>query len=285
MTNKQRTRTDYAASILGARGSMSVGGGAYSEYGGATTCVLVRFAGHTALLDAGTGLLNLPAELLTAPSLPLLLTHAHADHLLGLPLCPYVMRRGARLEIYGRTRNGLDAETQARRLLSPPLWPVGPEKLPAEIAFHDLPDEFYLGADSRAASRETGGIHVKTMEGEHPNGVSLLRLERDGRSVVLMTDCTLTERVWGDALEFARGCSLLLCDGQYGDDEWRVCSGFGHNSWKTAARFARECGARNARIIHHDPFHTDAILNEAAHETEEICPGCAFAKEGEVIAL
>jgi ribonuclease BN (tRNA processing enzyme) len=264
---------------------MGVSGAAYAAYGGATTCVLAHFAGRAVILDAGSGLMNLPAELLDAPSLPLLLTHAHVDHLLGLPLCPYAMRRGARLEIYGRTRNGLDAEKQVRRFLAPPLWPVGPERLPAKIAFHDLPEDFHLGADGRPALENAGGVHVRTMEGAHPNGVSLLRLESGGKSVVLMTDCTLTERLWDAALEFARNCSLLLCDGQYSDAEWGVCSGFGHNTWTTAARFARECGARQARIIHHDPFHTDAMLDGAERELDSVCPGCAFAKEGELIVL
>lgn len=253
---------------------MSVGGEAFNVYGGATTCVVVRFGGNAVILDAGTGLMNLPRELWDAPCLPLLLTHAHADHLLGLPLCPYAMRRGAKLDIYGKTRNGLDVEAQVKRFMSPPLWPIGPELLPAEIGFHDLPDDFYLS-----------GIHVKALEGVHPNGVSLLRLESGGKSVVLMTDCTLTEELYPAAVEFAQDCSLLLCDGQYSDAEWPARAGFGHNAWSAAAKFARDCGAKQARIIHHDPFHTDAVLHDAEPELDRICPACAFAKEGEVIAL
>ena len=276
---------DNTVTILGARGSMSVSGAEYLRYGGATTCVLVRLSGKSALLDAGTGLMNPPPDLLDAPSLPLLLTHAHADHLLGLPLCPYVMRRGARLEVYAARRGGLDAEAQIRRFLSPPLWPVGPDALPADIRFHDLPAELYLDADGRAASREAGGIRVESMAGAHPGGVSLLRLEGGGKSVVFMTDCTLTAALRPAALDFARDCSLLLCDGQYSDEEWPECAGFGHNSWRDAAKFARECRARQARIVHHDPFHTDAMLDAAAAEIEALCPGCAFAREGEAISL
>ncbi|MBR4545278.1 MAG: hypothetical protein IKO14_04820 [Oscillibacter sp.] len=260
--------------ILGTRGSVGVGGGAYAVYGGATTCVVARFGGNAVILDAGSGLMNLPRELCDAPSLPLLLTHAHADHLLGLPLCPYAMRRGAKLDIYGKTRNGLGVEAQVKRFMSPPLWPVEPELLPAEIGFHDLPDDFDLS-----------GIRVKVMEGVHPNGVSLFRLERGGKSLVMMTDCTLTEQFWPSAVEFAGGCSLLLCDGQYSDAEWPTRSGFGHNAWSAAAKFARECGAGQARIVHHDPFHTDAVLRDAESELDKICPGCTFAKEGEEIAL
>lgn len=260
---------DNTVTILGARGSMSVGGAEYLRYGGATTCVLVRLSGQAVVLDAGTGLMNLPPDVLDAPSLPLLLTHSHADHLLGLPLCPYVMRRGARLDIYAARRGGLDAETQVRRFLSPPLWPVGPDSFPADIRFHDLPADFHLG-----------GIRVASMEGAHPAGVSLLRLEGGGESVVLLTDCTLTAALRPAVLDFARDCSLLLCDGQYSDDEWPARAGFGHNTWRAAADFARECRARETRIVHHDPFHTDAALDAASAEI-----GTPFAREGEVIVL
>ncbi len=276
---------DNTVTILGARGSMSVGGVAYLRYGAATTCVLLRLSGRTVLLDAGTGLMNPPPELLDAPSLPLLLTHAHIDHLLGLPLCPYVMRRGARLEIYAARRGGLDAEAQIRRFLSPPLWPVGPDGLPADIRFHDLPADFRLGADGRPAPPDSDAIRVRSMDGAHPNGVSILRLECDGKSVVFMTDCTITPTLRPAALDFARDCSLLLCDGQYSDAEWNARAGFGHNSWRAAAKFARECRARQVRIVHHDPFHTDAVLDAAADELETLCPGCAFAREGEEISL
>lgn len=290
-----------AVTILGARGSVGVSGAEYAKYGGATTCAVARLSGRPVVLDAGTGLMNLPADCLDAPSLPLLLTHPHVDHLLGLPLCPYVMRRGARLDVYAVGRGGLDAEAQIRRLLSPPLWPVGPERLPADIRFHDLPAEFYLypapDTEKRQGARDAiqtltdtekrqgAPIRVRTMEGVHPGGVTLLRLDCDGKSVAFLTDCTLTDALRPRALSFAADCSLLLCDGQYSGAEWPSRSGFGHSPWTAAAQFARDCGARQARVIHHDPFHTDAVLDAASEELDAIFDGCSFAREGEEIIL
>ena len=287
---------DNTVTILGARGSMNVGGADFLRYGGATTCVLVRMSGHAVLLDAGTGLMNPPPDLLDIPALPLILTHAHADHLLGLPLSPLVMRRGVQLDIYAATRLGLDAETQVRRFLSPPLWPVGPDQFPADIRFHDLPPELYLYADGNdsdeiraaiegvhpaEASRDAASvIRVASMNGVHPSGVSLLRLDCGGKSVVLVTDCTLTDAIRPAVLDFARDCSLLLCDGQYSDAEWPTRAAFGHNTWRAAAQFARDCRAKQVRIVHHDPFHSDATLDAASAEI-----GVPFAREGEVILL
>ena len=52
------------AIILGARGSVPVSAPEFSAYGGATTCVYLRLAEQSVILDAGTGILRLPEEAL-----------------------------------------------------------------------------------------------------------------------------------------------------------------------------------------------------------------------------
>ena len=260
--------------ILGARGSVPASGTQYSRYGGATTCVLFESAGRFVVLDAGTGLLSLPEKALRQPRLPLLLTHPHADHLLGLPMCPYVMNKAAQLDVYAVPRAGLDARQQILRLMSPPLWPVGPEELPANICFRDLPEKLLLG-----------DIQVSVLEGEHPGGVSVFRIEAAGRCVVFATDCTLTAFFAPKLAEFAHGCDLLLCDGQFSEAEWAGRAAYGHSSWSMAARLAQQCGAKRLRIVHHSPFRTDIELDRAAESLRVIDPAFDFAREGEVIEL
>lgn len=261
--------------ILGARGSIPVSGRQFMAYGGATTCVLVRLGGQPVVLDSGTGLLSLPRFLGEGENhVPLLLSHAHADHLLGLPMCPLLSRPGFRMDVYAAPRGGLDAEGQVRALLSPPLWPVGPERLASPPVFHDLPARLELGA-----------VTVETMEGVHPGGVSLFRLTGGGRRVVFATDCTLTDALLPALTEFARDCDLLLCDGQYSDDEWPARSGFGHSTWTSVTRLGAACGARRVRVIHHDPSHTDEQLEAAEEELRRIHPDCAFARAGEEVFL
>ena len=264
---------DYVT-ILGTRGSLPVGGTEYAIYGGATTCVLVCFGGKTVLLDAGTGLMALPEFVQGIPSIPLLLTHAHADHILALALCPYVMQQDHRLDIFTKVRDDMDGASQAERLFSPPLWPVKLDMLPADICFHTLNSAIDLD-----------DIHVEVIEGAHPGGVSLFRLDANGKSVAFMPDFTLTEDNLPKYAKFARGCDLLLVDGQYSPMEWEEKMDFGHSSWIMAARLAEESGAVKARVIHHDPCRTDTALDAAAAELTAICPVCYFAKQGETIVL
>ena len=263
-----------SVTILGSRGSVPVNGSEFARYGGANTCILVCLGGEYLVLDAGTGLMKLPAPALERPVLPLVLSHPHLDHLLGLPMCAYLLRPGARLELYSKSRGGLDAEAQVRRMLSPPLWPIGPEAFPAELRFLPLPERM-----------ETGGLAVESIEGVHPGGVSVLRVSAGGKHVVFATDCTLTPELLPRITEFARDCDLLLCDGQYSEEQFPPRSGYGHSAWTMAARLGRDCGAERTRIVHHDPGHTDAVLAAAEAALEAEFPDCRFAREGECIEL
>lgn len=249
-------------------------GEAFARYGGSTTCVLAHMGGQFIALDAGTGIMNLPGEVTAQKELPLLLTHAHADHLLGLPMCSYVMVRGARLDIYGASRDGLSPRQQVERLVSPPLWPITPDDFLTELCFHDMPDTMHLGE-----------VRVDAMEGNHSGGVTLLRLEADGKRVVFATDCTFSDDLRPELVEFARGCDLLLADGQYSDEEWPTRKTFGHSTWRMAAELAEACGAKQLRIVHHDPTHTDAMLAAWDKTLQEQDPAYAFAREGETIEL
>lgn len=260
--------------ILGARGSIPVSGPQFSRYGGATTCVLVRLGGQYILLDGGTGLLSLPEEALCQPELPLLLSHPHADHMLGLALCPYLFRPDAVLAVYAAERDGLGPREQMERLFSPPLWPVTPGQLPAALRCHTLSGELTLGP-----------VKVTVAEGRHPGGVTLFRLSCGERSVVFLTDCTLTEDDLPRLTGFAEGCDLLLADGQYSDEEWAFRSGFGHSTWTAAARLGAAAGAKQVRILHHDPSRTDEALFAASRGLSRIHPRCSFAYEGEEVYL
>ena len=265
---------DNVITILGARGSISVSGPTFSHYGGATTCILVKLAGQHVLLDAGTGILHLPEEVLSIQSLPLVLTHAHLDHLIGLPMCPYLFQQDSQLMLYSQPICGLFGEALFNRLFSPPFWPVALNQFPAKISFLPLTEKLQIG-----------NVLVETLSGIHPDGVAILRLTGGGKRVVLATDCTFTPELFSHLIKFAQGCDLLLCDGQYSPEEWDSRKTFGHSTWLSAAELGAACHAKQVRIVHHDPSHSDAMLNAALPSLLSIHPHCSFAYEMEEILV
>ena len=260
--------------ILGSRGSVPVSGEQYAHFGGATGCVLIRTESAALILDAGTGLLELTPYLRHERCIPIFISHCHADHILGLPLCPQILSRDYEFSIYGAASNGQDIRSQICALLSPPLWPCGPEVLPAKLSFHNIEPRM-----------EYNDILVESMPGCHPGGVTVYRITASEKKIVYMTDCTITEENRSALLEFCRDCDLLLCDGQYSDEEWPAKAHFGHNSQTLAAQFGKDCGAKSMRLIHHDNSHTDQMLHEAQKQVQTINPVCTLAFDREEISI
>lgn len=256
--------------ILGCRGSVPCSGPHYLQYGTATSCYALRMGGRLVFVDAGTGLLNCMDFMNAADrEADILVTHAHADHILGLPMCGPAFDKNFKIRIRLKSRNGLSGKNQIGTYLREPLWPVGTDQLPAEIEYFDLEEEFFLG-----------DIKVSSMEGRHPGGCSLLRLDLGGKSAVFATDCTLTEDSWEDELKFASGADLLIIDGQYSPAELEKRLSFGHSSWIGAAAFGKACGAAKTVIIHHDPYRTDRMLDRAQEEISMINHSAVLGKEG-----
>ena len=261
---------DNYVQILGTRGSVPVSGQKYFKYGGATTSVLVKLAGRYLVLDAGSGICSLPEEALAINSLDIFLTHLHLDHLIGLPYCPFLFKKGNTLNIYAEA----NAEEALRRLICPPFWPVTLDEFPAEVRFHRL--------EKRSVINQIG---IEVIAGVHPGGVSVMKLSASEKTVVFATDCTLTKEFRCKLREFAAGCDLLLIDGQYSDGEWAGVSTYGHSRWSSAAELGYTCRAKEVRIIHHDPDHTDELLHCAELELGKKYLNCKFGREDEVMVL
>ncbi len=257
--------------VLGARGSMPVTDPAMRLFGGDTSCYRVEAAGQTVLLDAGSGLdrwTEPPAGPDSAP-VPVLLSHPHADHLIGLPMWRGLFLPGLKLRIYGAARQGRSVRQQLEQLIAPPLWPVRPEDYPADICCLELPPVL-----------KAGGLTVTHMEGCHPGGCTVFRLEAEGKALVYATDFEHEPEKEKELTAFARGADLLLYDGMYTAEEYAARKGYGHSTAEAGLRIQRNAGVRSLLLIHHGFLRTDEMLLE-----DEKSRGVRYARQGEVLTL
>ena len=253
--------------LWGTRGSLASPGPETARYGGNTSCVEVRGNDGTVLiLDAGTGLrglgLSLPKSL---RRVNLLLTHLHMDHIQGLGFFGPLRNSEMEVHVWGPASTTLDLRSRLTRYLSPPLFPVHLRDLTSELFFHEVPQDDF----------EIGEFRISTALVCHPDPTVGYRIQAPEAVITYLPDHepALGAKTfplspdWTSGYELAAGSDILIHDAQYTEDEYKSRVGWGHSSLKQAFEFAQLAGVRTFIPFHHDPSHTDDILDDIINKS------------------
>ncbi len=259
----------------GVRGSIACPSPSHVRYGGNTSCLEVTAAGHTIILDAGTGIRTLGNDMMARgiKSASLLLTHSHWDHINGFPFFgPGFAKDGEFRIMAGHLEEGSIYEVLAGQMTQP-TFPVPLEAMHAKMTFEDF--------DSGASFGLTPGVKVRTAPLNHPNGATGYRIECGGKSVCYITD---TEHHVGkpdqNILGLIEGADLVVYDSTYTDEEFESKAGWGHSTWQEAIRLCRAAQVKQLALFHHDPAHTDDIMDAIGQEAHAIWDKAVVAREG-----
>lgn len=247
--------------LWGTRGSLASPGPDTARYGGNTSCVEVRGNDGTVLvLDAGTGIRRLGLSLPhTLRRVDILLTHLHMDHIQGLGFFATLRNPQAEVHIWGPASTTLDLRSRLTRYLSPPLFPVHLRDLPCELILHEVPRGDF----------DIGEFHVSTALVCHPDPTVGYRVESSDAIVTYLPDHEPALGIqnfplspdWTSGYKLAANSDLLIHDTQFTDDEYMTRIGWGHSSLAHAFKFASLAGVKSFVPFHHDPSHTDEILD------------------------
>jgi len=254
----------------GTRGSIPTPGHKTRRYGGNTSCVEVRVDDRLFICDGGTGLRELGVDLAARSDrveAHLFFSHTHWDHIQGFPFFTPAYSPKSELHVYDVLRN----DDRVQRLLLGQMhseyFPVSFGDLGSKIRFSHLSD----------AEKSIDGVMVGHIEQPHPGRSFAYSFAKDGRKVVYATDSELDLKIENrdetdrspDAprrlpkalVAFAAGADLLVADGQYTDDEYPKKIGWGHSRATTIVDFAIQAGVKQVAIYHHDPMHSDDIVD------------------------
>lgn len=262
------------ATLWGTRGSLASPGPDTVRYGGNTSCVSIHGEeGSLLILDAGTGMRclgqDLPKDLLRVD---ILLTQLHMDHIQGLPFFAPLRRTGVEVHLYGPASTMLSLRSRLMRYLSPPLFPVSIRELPGKLHFHELP----------SGTVEIGEFSVKAQLIIHPNPTVGYRVETEHASLTYIPDHEPAlgsfsfprSKEWTSGFDLAAGSDVLIHDSQYTAEEYKDRVGFGHSSLEQALGFARLAEVKQLITFHHDPGHSDDMIDRMMAETiGELRPG------------
>ena len=244
----------------GARGSVPAPGPEMNRYGGNTSCVQVTFRDESQLiLDAGTGIRTLGLELSEAPKVGILLTHLHLDHIQGLMFFPPCFRSDAEITIWGPSSPEASLEDRIARYISAPLSPVEVRELPCSVAFRDAP----------ATEWQIGDVMIRAEAVTHRGPTLGYRITDGDATLCYIPDhepalgapLGQVENEWISGYDLACDADLLIHDCQYTDEEYPAHVGWGHSAMEDTLNFADRVGAKRALLFHHDPLHTDEMLD------------------------
>jgi phosphoribosyl 1,2-cyclic phosphodiesterase len=292
----------------GVRGSYPMPGLQTVRVGGNTTCVQVQAGNHQIILDAGTGVIAL-GQLLVAQyrqdkkpiTATMLFTHTHHDHTQGFPFFAPTHFQTTTLYAFGPKTLHEDLEEVLGRAMLPPVFPIRLDELPCVRVICNLHEAETIVFDSQDAephvySRTStvpdfpDSVKIKVLHSyAHPQGVFIYRIEHNNKSVVFATD---TEGYKGGdqrLIRFARGANLLIHDAQYTQEEYASTTsptqGWGHSTWNMAVQVARAAQVEKLVLTHHEPMHSDEILEVIESQAQKEFPQTILAREGLKLVL
>ena len=270
--------------FYGVRGSISVSGRQYQEFGGNTSCVLFEGPKRSVIFDAGMGIRELGKDMMKDARLGITrdcliaFSHFHWDHIQGLPffLPAYDAKRKFTISAIGRERYGKDLHGIFANQMQEEYFPVSLDGMGANWQFLQTKEDHFVFDTAFA----------RVVKHQHPGGAYSYRFhDSDGKVVVFCTDIEHGKSLDPKIVELARGADILIHEGQYTPEELDTHRGWGHSSWEQAVQVAEEAKVGRLVITHHDPDHDDGFLLDIEQQCQVRFPGAVLAREGMEIVI
>ena len=270
----------------GVRGSIPTPGPETVFYGGNTSCVEVRADGEIIILDAGTGIRMLGAQLADEfkdrpLKLTLLITHTHWDHIQGLPFFLPAYNSSTQLHVLGYEGARAGFASILNSQMEVPFFPIGLPDLPGKIVLEELKEMTFT----------IGKVKVRAAFMNHPGICVGYRLDTSNGSVAYLPDNEPYYRLRAqtdadkpnarESLEFAsaedqklvdfiRGVDVLIIDTQYTADEYNTHKGWGHGCLDDVVALALRAQVKQLFTFHHDPGHDDEAVSRMVEDARQM---------------
>ena len=263
--------------VWGARGSIPISNAAVMTYGGCTSCVqVIADNGAHIIFDGGSGIHALGNKYIEEgfPDNPaIFISHAHWDHIQGIPFFTPAFIPGNRIRFFGCNHGTVSFRDILKNQMESPYFPVTLASWQADITISSIGE----------TTVDIDGIKVTSSYAEHPGMTLGYRLDYKGKSIVYLPDNEPfakfdTEAVFVNRsheeemgmetvfLEdqkakffgFIHDADVLIHDAQYTPEEYKRKVGWGHSNYEMAVRIGLYGNVRHLVLFHHDASRSDA---------------------------
>jgi phosphoribosyl 1,2-cyclic phosphodiesterase len=254
----------------GTRGSCPVSGPAFVQYGGNTSCLEVRYKDAHLIIDAGTGIQFLGPELLTMNrEIQLFLGHPHWDHLMGFPFFEPIYHANQKIAIGLPAATPKSGKELFNELLSLDFFPIRFDQIKAHIRFCSAEESTPI---------QIGEITLHFHRTCHPGVTYAFKIKTPHQTIGYASDNEFLKGYHGtlehlppnklaeerSLIEFFSECDLLIHEAQYSLEEYQKKAGWGHSSFLNVIALIREANIKKWLVVHHDPKHSDPMLDHLA---------------------
>jgi phosphoribosyl 1,2-cyclic phosphodiesterase len=223
--------------------------------------------GDIVIIDAGSGIRVLGNKLAKekVKKFDILFTHAHWDHILGLPFFHLAYQKGVTITIRGCPFNMASYREILRGLMAPPYFPVGMEAFRARMKFVNINQRAF----------HIGSLRIRPIYISHPNGGLGYRFEEDGRSFVFLTDNELDYvhdmgLGFQDYVDYCKDADLLIHDAEYTSGDYKYYQQFGHSQFEDAVNLAIKAKVKRLGLFHLNRERTDDKVDRMVVGTRSI---------------
>lgn len=261
----------------GVRGSVPFATPRSIGHGCNTPCIEVRSerTGAVLVLDAGSGIVGLGETLDARGPIPILLTHYHWDHILGLPFFAPLYRPGHGLALL-TPRIASHDPGWLDMMFRSPFFPLPFERL------REKPSPRMV----EPGRVDVDGFTVSALALNHPGGSLAYRIAGASGDLVYATDHEFGDPVFDEPLAaFAQGAAAIVLDAHFTPDELPRYAGWGHSDWRRCAEFAASAGVGALYLFHHKPGRSDADLSTIQQSARAIFAATHAAAEGQIFSV
>jgi len=250
--------------FLGTRGSLPSPGPDTVKFGGNTTCIeVVSDENVTVIVDSGTGIRKMNTDFKpdSQNTIKIIFTHAHWDHLQGLPFFNQLYVPQRRFQMLINSKFFEEIKNDIIKQMTGETFPVKFKDLPSKIEFIPMTDVYEFN----------NSFKVELFENNHPGGSTGLKFTNNKKVFTFITDNELglmkkNNNGLSDSYEsFVKFClnsNILVHEAQYIDSDMITKKGWGHSTIREVLNLFCDAKPELGIFTHYDPERSDTEIKK-----------------------